>query len=260
MSVFFFVFCFFAFFLFDAIVTHLILQNILWLYQQEKEEVRAIFFVPVAFAVQPFRCYSLSYSFPFSSFHLLFFFFNILIVLPCVLHHISAVKWPNVKGQTMCVWDISCWFSGTLAWRIAQLPTTVDLQLAAWDWTTFSTHIFYMLPLMVPPASFEANYCINATWANEKMNEFHIDCEVSAEMTVWQIVGLWNVLIDTLLLACFFRTYRISCFVMLKYWLTVHCLQTDQLSLNQLFSLDYYTVFDWLFSACHTDTDMDDID
>lgn len=113
---------------------------------------------------------------------------------------------------------------------------------------------------MIPPASFEANHCIKATWVNEKMNEFHIDCEVSAEITVWQIVGLWNMLIITLLLGCFFRTYHISCFVMLNYWLMMHCLQTDQLNLHQLFSLNYYIVFEWVFNACHTDVDMDDAD
>lgn len=36
------------------------------------------------------------------------------------LHHAGAVKWPIVKEQTVCVWDISGWFSGTLAWRIAR--------------------------------------------------------------------------------------------------------------------------------------------
>lgn len=83
------------------------------------------FFFPVAFAVQPIKCYSLSYFFPFhlSIYLFIYLFFTFPSSSIFFLHHIGAVKWPSVKEQTVCVWDISCWFSGTLAWWIAQQKT-----------------------------------------------------------------------------------------------------------------------------------------
>ena len=52
-----------------------------------------------------------------------FFFFFIFIIFSPFPHPITAVKWPIVKEQTVCVWDISCWFSGTLAWWMAGQKT-----------------------------------------------------------------------------------------------------------------------------------------
>lgn len=60
-------------------------------------------------------------SFFLFSIYLVFFF--ILIIFSHFLHPITAVKWPIVKEQTVCVWDISCWFSGTLAWWMARQKT-----------------------------------------------------------------------------------------------------------------------------------------
>lgn len=54
---------------------------------------------------------------------LLCFFFSFLIIFSHFLHSVGAVKWPIVKEQTVCVWDISCWFSGTLAWWMARQKT-----------------------------------------------------------------------------------------------------------------------------------------
>lgn len=59
--------------------------------------------------------------FSFQSISLCFFFF--LIIFSHFLHPVGAVKWPIVKEQTVCVWDISCWFSGTLAWWMARQKT-----------------------------------------------------------------------------------------------------------------------------------------
>lgn len=56
-------------------------------------------------------------------FNLLLFFFSFLIIFSHFLHTVGAVKWPIVKEQTVCVWDISCWFSGTLAWWMARQKT-----------------------------------------------------------------------------------------------------------------------------------------
>lgn len=50
-------------------------------------------------------------------------FFSFLIIFSHFLHTVGAVKWPIVKEQTVCVWDISCWFSGTLAWWMARQKT-----------------------------------------------------------------------------------------------------------------------------------------
>lgn len=63
-------------------------------------------------------------SYLFSLFNLsLCIFFPLLIIFSHFLHPVGAVKWPIVKEQTVCVWDISCWFSGTLAWWMARQKT-----------------------------------------------------------------------------------------------------------------------------------------
>lgn len=51
----------------------------------------------------------------------IFPFFNHFLF--CSLCPVSAVKWPIVKEQPVCVWDISFWFSGTLAWWMATQKT-----------------------------------------------------------------------------------------------------------------------------------------
>lgn len=49
---------------------------------------------------------------------LLLFFFSLSFLQPG-----RAVKWPIVKEQPVCAWDISWWFSGTLAWWMAAQKT-----------------------------------------------------------------------------------------------------------------------------------------
>lgn len=84
-------------------------------------------FFPVASAVRLHGCYltlpNVPLSYLFFSFQSICFFFFILIIFSHFLHPITAVKWPIVKEQTVCVWDISCWFSGTLAWWMARQKT-----------------------------------------------------------------------------------------------------------------------------------------
>lgn len=80
----------------------------------------------------PFRCCVLCISAQWCRYHRLLFssfpsvflfvvvvFFKLILLL-YFLHHRDAVRWPIVNKQTVCVWDISNWFSGTLAWRIAR--------------------------------------------------------------------------------------------------------------------------------------------
>lgn len=128
--------CFFSFFGFDAIVTHVILQNILWQYHTvarvRSSEDNNLHFFPCSICGATFQMLLSLLVFPVSSCYyclfflfisLSFFFFYILVIFHCFLHHITAVKWPNVKEQTVCISDISCWFCGTLAWWIAQQKT-----------------------------------------------------------------------------------------------------------------------------------------
>lgn len=101
-----------------------------------------------------------------SIFHLSFFsLFDLSLSIFSLSHHLLSFSPPcrssemaHCKEQTVCVWDISCWFSGTLAWWMARhkTPTTVDLhpeKVAECDWTTFSTLIVYVLRLMMSSAA-----------------------------------------------------------------------------------------------------------
>lgn len=98
-------------------ISNLYLHKSLWRHQQDwtaKSFSRLIIF-PFCYCVLC-TMMQISSTLVFLSFCFLFFF----LVFSYFLHHTGAVKWPIVKEQTVCVWDISGWFSGTLAWQIAR--------------------------------------------------------------------------------------------------------------------------------------------
>lgn len=105
-----------------SFISNLYLQKSLWRHQQDwtaKSFSRLIIF--------PFCYCVLCISAQWCRYHRLLCFSVQSVVVCCFfivfsyfLHHTGAVKWPIVKEQTVCVWDISSWFSGTLAWRIAR--------------------------------------------------------------------------------------------------------------------------------------------
>lgn len=54
---------------------------------------------------------------------MLLLLFCFIFLLLSFLQAGGAVKWSIVKEQPVCVWNISCWFSGTLAWWMARQKT-----------------------------------------------------------------------------------------------------------------------------------------
>lgn len=158
------------------------------------------------------RYYSLSYFFSFQFVFLYFFYF--LIIFSHFLHHVGAVKWPIVKEQTVCVWDISCWFSGTLAWWIARQKTPNNSWFATCSLRLNNVQHSHRLCSASNDSVCELwNKLLHQTnlsysrlkkMVDEKMNEFHVNSEVTTEISVWQIVGLWCILIITLFFFCFF--------------------------------------------------------
>lgn len=150
------------------------------------------------------RYYSVSYFFSFLFVFLYFFYF--LIIFSHFLHHVGAVKWPIVKEQTVCVWDISCWFSVTLAWWIARQKTPNNSWFATCSLRLNNVQHSHRL-------CSASNDSVCELW-NKLLHQTNLSYSrlkkngrwenVTTEISVWQIVRLWCILIITLFLFVFF--------------------------------------------------------
>lgn len=103
-----------------------------------------------------------SYSVYLHSVSLLFSLFNpsVCIFYFFPSHHLLSFSPPrrcremaHCAEQTVCVWDISCWFSGTLAWWMTSCRKLnnswfASRETSVWDWTTFGSLISYVPHLM----------------------------------------------------------------------------------------------------------------
>lgn len=157
-------------------LTHSTVQNVSLLF---------LFFLPL---ISPFRFISAC-----------FVFFS-LIIFSHFLHPVGAVKWPIVEEQTVCVWDISCWFSGTLAWWMARQKTPnnswfASRETALWACSLRTNNVQHphhsCSPSNDDSRGFTCHYSVeDETWIFQnwwiRLHRGKYDCIYSPELTLSQ--------------------------------------------------------------------------
>lgn len=142
-----------------------------------------------------------------------------------------------------------------------ELPTTVDLQLAAWDRTTFSTLIFCVPRLMTPFLSLRKNYCIKLTWITVCSKTIGRREKLLNFTMAWKRMLIFP--FDKLLCLCTYRSviYFLSlmrginhgCLLLKSFHVIMHYLQNKQLTWEIsfiVFKMDLLSLSHTVYSGC----------